>query len=102
MAKYTILDFAADVLATSARPLLYTEIWEHGVGTESQRKLALKGKTPWATLGARMFVDVRDNPGSRFVKVGKNPARFFLKSREKELPRDIVQDLHKEENKQTE
>lgn len=100
MARFTILDYAEEVLKKADKPLLYTEIWERGAGSPLEQKVALKGKTPWSTLGARLFVDVRDNPASRFIKVGKNPARFFLRSREQELPRDIVQSLQKEEVKE--
>ncbi len=92
--KYTVLDYAFDVLQEQKAPLLYQEIWEAGIGKSFASKLNLKGKTPWATLGARLFVDVRDNPESRFIKVGKNPAHFFLKSRENEL-KDIKAILEK-------
>lgn len=85
MAKYTVIDFAIDILKTSDEPLLYQEIWDEGKGTEFETKLALKGKTPWQTVGARLFIDVRDNPDSKFIKVGRNPARFFLKERKNEL-----------------
>jgi hypothetical protein len=36
-------------------------------------------------------VDIRDNPASKFIKVGRNPARFFLLSRKAELtPEDLA------------
>lgn len=38
-----------------------------------------KGQTPWATLNARLIVDVRDNPQTRFIRIGK-PAKFSLKN----------------------
>ncbi len=85
MASYTVLDFAEDMLRQAEKPLVYQEIWEIGKDSAHAKKLGLKGKTPWQTLGARLFVDVRDNPSSRFIKIGKNPARFFLKSRQGEL-----------------
>lgn len=95
--KYTILDYAVDVLQEEKSPLLYQEIWQAGIGKPFAAKLNLKGKTPWATLGARLFVDVRDNPDSKFIKVGKNPARFFLASRASELV-DIKKTLDKLDN----
>ncbi len=97
MMKYTVLDYAADVLQTAKAPLLYQEIWADGIGKPFASKLNLKGKTPWATLGARLFVDVRDNPNSKFIKVGKNPARFFLASRTNEL-KDLKTTLDKLDN----
>jgi uncharacterized protein len=85
MAKYTVLNYAADILKGAAKPLTYQEIWKHGEGTEFQKMLSLKGKTPWNTVGSRLFVDVRDNPVSLFETVGKNPARFWLRARHDDL-----------------
>ena len=42
---------------------------------KSKAKIKSTGKTPWQTLGARLFVDVRDTHKSRFIKVGKRPAQ---------------------------
>jgi len=89
MAKYTFLDYAAEVLKTAPKPLIYQEIWEAGKNTNTISKLTLKGKTPWQTLGARLFMDVQSS-SSQFIKIGKNPARFWLKSRQAELtPADL-------------
>lgn len=99
MAKYTVLDYAEDILKDSEKPLVYQEIWEAGIDTEFQRKLSLKGKTPSQTVGARLFVDVRDNPNSKFIKVGKNPARFFLKDRQNELTKEQLKSIIENEQK---
>ncbi len=101
MAKYTVLDFAEDILKLADKPLVYQEIWDAGKGSELEQKLALKGKTPWQTLGARLFVDVRDNPNSKFIKVGKNPARFFLKDRQSELTEEQLKIIGKEQKPPT-
>lgn len=84
-AKYTVLDFAADVLSIAPSPLTFQQIWDLGKGLPFSAKLGLQGKTPWQTVGSRLFVDTRDNEQTRFVKVGKNPARFWLVSRKTEL-----------------
>jgi len=90
MPDYTFLDFAESVLASEPSPLTFQEIWERGLEQGLVPRLATSGKTPSQTLGARLFVDVRDNPRTKFLKVGKNPARFFLKSRQGELrPEDL-------------
>ena len=90
-AKYTFLDLAEEILRTVPKPLTFQEIWKIGKDNEFTSKLTITGKTPWQTLAARLFVDIRDNPSSRFVKVGKDPARFFLISRKNELtPEDLV------------
>lgn len=96
---YSYFDFAEEILAKSEKPLTYQEIWRKGVEINLVTKLAISGKTPWASLGARLFVDVRDNPNSRFIKVGKNPARFFLKARQNEIPQDIIQKIEIAERK---
>jgi hypothetical protein len=90
MAKYTALDFAEDVLKTVELPLTFYEIAEKGKYTDFYKKVGFTGKTPERTVGARLFVDVRDNLDSRFVKVGKNPARFFLKTRQNELSKELL------------
>lgn len=91
--KYSILDFAEDVLKESPKPLIFQDIWTVGKERPYHGKLNLTGKTPWQTLGARLFVDVRDNPNTRFMKVGSNPARFFLKSRSTELSPEMLKEL---------
>lgn len=96
--KYTVLDFAEEMLSDAERPLLYQEIWEKGAHTEAARKLGLKTKTPDRTVGSRLFIDVRDNPKSRFIKVGSNPARFFLARRRNELSESIIRDLAESED----
>ena len=87
-AKYTFLDFAQDVLRVVPTPLTYQEIWATGQDKGVVSKLSISGKTPWQTLGARLFVDIRDNADTLFMKVGKNPARFWLNARKNELTGD--------------
>jgi len=74
---YTFHDLAKDILAESKNPITYQEIWEIAEEKGLTKKLRTTGKTPWQTLGARLFVDIRDNEKSMFIKVGKRPARFF-------------------------
>ena len=74
---YSFIDLAFDVLKAATQPLTYQEIWQAGQQAGLASRLRTAGKTPWNTLGAQLYVDVRDNDSSRFVKIGKNPARFF-------------------------
>jgi len=99
--KYSLFDFAKEVLEKSDRPLTYQEIWYKGVEMGLYKKLNVTGKTPWQSLGSRLFVDVRDNENSEFIKLGKNPARFFLKSRKDLLPKDIIEKIEISENRPT-
>jgi hypothetical protein len=76
-------DYAKKVLSKVNVPLTFMEIWKKG--QELGFEVETDGKTPFNTLGAQLFVDVRDNPSSEFIKVGKRPARFFLKSKKDEI-----------------
>lgn len=95
--KYSYLEFAEETLEASSEPLIYQDIWELGKEKGFSLKLATKGKTPWASLGSYLFVDVRDNPKTKFIKVGKNPTRFYLKNRE--LSKNIENELNEKELK---
>lgn len=94
---YKLFDLAKDVLEKSEKPLTYQEIWAKAVEEGFADKLQTTGKTPWQSLGARLFVDVRDNENSLFFKVGKRPARFFLKSKQNLLPVNIIEKIEQEE-----
>lgn len=99
MAEYSFLDLAFDVLSSASIPLTYAEIWNKGKTEGLAGKIRTTGKTPWNTLGAQLYVDVRDKNDSRFAKIGKRPARFFLASRIKELPANVDKAIEKEESK---
>jgi hypothetical protein len=79
------LDHAEAVLLKVQPPLTFNDIWEMGVELGLDKRIKTEGKTPWNSMGMQLFVDVRDNPNSRFIKVGKRPTRFFLKSRQSEV-----------------
>jgi len=102
MAVYSFLDLAYDVLKAATQPLTYQEVWQAGKEKGLTDKIKTSGKTPWQSLGAQLYVEVRDNEESRFMKVGKRPARFFLKDRATELPADAVAKIEKEEAKKKE
>lgn len=100
--SYSFLDLAYDVLKQATQPMIYQEIWQVGHDKGLTAKLETTGKTPWQSLGARLYVEVRDNEDGRFIKVGTRPTRFFLKERASELPADAISKLEKEEEKKTE
>ena len=83
------LDLAKEVLADAATPLTHQQIWKIAKESGLVEKLGPSGKTPWASLAAQLYVEVRDNSRSEFIGVGKRPVRFFLKSREAEV-RDVA------------
>jgi uncharacterized protein len=94
----SFLDLAYEVLKTSDKPLTYQEIWDQAVSAGISAELKSTGKTPWQSLGSRLYVDVRDNKKSRFLKVGR-PARFFLSSKKDSLTKDLLDKLDREERK---
>jgi hypothetical protein len=86
MAKdtYTFLDLALDVLKNERTPLSSDEIWEKAQATGLLAKLEINGRTPHATLGSRLYVNVK-RADSLLMKVGAWPARFILKSNAEQL-----------------
>lgn len=79
MARFTLRDLAIKVLNEEKEPLSALEIWEIAVSKGYDKKGNFTGKTPWYSIGAIIYVDLRDNKESPFVKVGTKPRRFFLK-----------------------
>lgn len=75
----TFLELAEKVLKEVQRPLSQEEIWQIAQEKGYADQVGSKGKTPWATIGARLYVDIRDNPNSKFTKIGQRPTRFALK-----------------------
>lgn len=73
------LELAEKVLREAQRPLSPEEIWEIAQEKGYADQVGSKGKTPWATIGAQIYVDIRDNPSSHFVKATQRPTRFVLK-----------------------
>lgn len=73
-------DLAKLVIQEANQPLSPIEVWERAVEMGLDKQLNSKGKTPWATLGARLYTDVLNNPESIFEPVGKNPKRFGLRN----------------------
>lgn len=77
----TFHELAEKVLRTVDEPLTPNEIWQKAVEQGLDSQLESKGNTPWATLGARLYVISRDNPHSKFKSIGKRPKRFYLKDK---------------------
>ncbi len=74
------LQLAHKVIQEEKRPLSATEIWEIAQAQNYDKEIPTKGKTPWATLGAMLYVDVRDNAQSEFVTTSSRPKKFVLRS----------------------
>lgn len=82
------IELAEKIIREENRPLTQNEIWEIAKLKGYDKFVGITGKTPWQTIGARLYVDIRDNPSSKFVKLKLKPTRFFLK--------DLVSDINYE------
>lgn len=91
------LELAELILKEEKKPLTANEIWNIAIKKGYEKQLNTQGKTPWATLGALMYVNCKDNPKSVFKKTDSRPKKFYLKSMErtidlndKSIPDDMV------------
>jgi hypothetical protein len=74
------LELVEEVIKIANQPLTPNEIWEKAIELGLDKKLNSQGKTPWATIGARLYVDIRDNQQTKFEPIGKRPIKFGLKN----------------------
>jgi len=88
------MQFAEKVIKEENKPLSPREIWENGVKKGYDKQLNSTGKTPWETISARIYVDIKDNQDTNFIKIDIKPVRFFLKS----IPQNF--DINKIEKEQ--
>jgi len=88
------LQFAEKIIKEENKPLTPNEIWEIGVQKGYDKQVNSTGKTPWQTIGARIYVDIRDNQNTIFIKIKTKPVKFFLKN----IPQNF--DLNKIEKEQ--
>ncbi len=79
MKKMTFKDLAYKILDEVKRPLTVEEIWEYAQEKNYDKQINSQGKTPPRTIGAQLYVDIRDNPNFPFIKIGTRPVKFFLK-----------------------
>jgi HB1, ASXL, restriction endonuclease HTH domain len=71
----TYKELALRVLSLKA-PLSATEIWEEGKALGLTQLVKATGKTPAASLGSKLYIDIRDNPNTRFER---GDGKFWLK-----------------------
>ena len=76
----TFLELTQKVLREVQKPMNSEEIWEFATLKSYDKELRSVGKTPWATIGAQVYVNIRDKNDSQFAVTTKRPKRFYLKS----------------------
>lgn len=79
------LQFAEKIIKEEGKPLTPNEIWEIGAQKGYDKQINSTGKTPWQTIGARIYVDIKDNQESIFIKLKTKPVKFHLKSLSQDL-----------------
>lgn len=81
----TFTELAEKVLVEEKTPLTANEIWVVATEKGYDKKLNSEGQTPWASLGARLYVSVKDDPKSPFAQTDSRPKKFYLKSQTVQL-----------------
>lgn len=81
----TFLELAEKVLTEEKQPLTANEIWTLATKKGYDKQLNSEGKTPWATLGAQIYVNAKDNLKSPFAQTDSRPKKFYLKSQASQL-----------------
>lgn len=78
---YTFNELIKEVLETTKTPMSSEEIWQKAIELQIDKKIGSTGKTPWATIGARLYTNIKENPEtSDFIQVSKRPTKFVLRS----------------------
>ena len=90
---YKLSDLIKEVLEKADKPLTPKEIWALAVGDGLDRKLTSYGKTPEASIGARLYVSTKNDPDSPYKRTGGKPERFYIKGKyiDEKIPPDNVE-----------
>ena len=76
----TFLELAERVLRETNKPLNSEEIWAISIQKGYDKIIGSKGKTPYNSIAAQVYVNMRDNPKSPFLVTDTRPKKFSLKS----------------------
>ncbi|MFN0201867.1 MAG: AAA family ATPase [Bacteroidia bacterium] len=91
--KFTFLDLSEKVLRHAQIPLTVSEMWEIATQKGWTKQVDSKGKTPWSTMGALLYVDVLLKE-SKFITLGNRPKKFALKGFVKSS--DVIEEIHEQ------
>jgi hypothetical protein len=76
----TFIELSKIILEEEKRPLSVEEIWALAQAKGYDKQVGSKGKTPPATIGAQIYVNMRDKKDSPFIKMDTRPQKFYLKN----------------------
>ena len=99
---YNFLKLTQDTLKKTKIPMSAIEIWNYAKDNKMTEELNSSGKTPWKTLGARVYVDIKNNKKTKMKQVSKRPAKFGLKEIEYDLEAYEDETAIKDNSKYTE
>lgn len=80
MARFGFLDLARKILEEEKKALTSSEIWDIAKAKGYDKQINSQGLTPWNTISARIYTDIKNNPSSIFEQIGIRPTRFAIKS----------------------
>jgi hypothetical protein len=81
MTQITFLQLAREALLVASVPLAATELWSFAEQQGLTKRLSRFGKTPTQTLRVILDRDINEDTSSEFMRVGRGPVRFWLRSR---------------------
>lgn len=73
------IKIAKEILEKEQRPLNPSQMYKIAENLGLTEELNFKGKTPWATFGAYIYMDLKNNPDTIFKKVQEKPILIMLK-----------------------
>lgn len=73
----TGLQLSEKILRETRKAMSSDEMWKYAVEKGYDKQTNIRGKTPWHTIQAQMYVNMQKKPDSVFVKVA--PSTFGLK-----------------------
>lgn len=74
----TLKELVIKILRETGTPMSAEEIWNYAIKKDYNSLVNVNGKTPWQTIGAQIYVDMKEKHDSKFIKVGRRPTRFFM------------------------
>lgn len=88
----TFIELAKKVLGENVQPMTANEIWEQATQKGYDRQLNSQGKTPWQTLYAQIYVNVKDSSRTPFAVTDTRPKRFYLRKQKNLIDFDAYPD----------
>jgi len=101
MGKLTYLKLAEKILLERKQPLSAVDIWSIAEEKGLSQELAKTGKTPWNTISAQLYINIRDDPNSIFYQHSSRPAKFYLSKFKFDAPveEESVEEVHEKTTK---